>query len=73
LGYRRGAYYRQSFTCGSDAPGELHLDIAAPEGDYSPWWRQLHLRLHGSKEVTETSIPAPNRSVRIALMSALSK
>jgi len=73
LGYRRGAYYRQSFTCGSDAPGELHLDIAAPEGDYSPWWRQLRLRLHGGKEVTETSIAAPNRNARIALMSALSK
>jgi len=73
LAYKRGAYYRQSFTCASDRPGELHLDIAAPEGSFTPWWRSFRLRLHGETEVIETSVEAPQKSQRISLMSALSK
>jgi alpha-glucosidase len=73
LAYKRGAYFRQRLTCASDQPGEWHLDIAAPEGAFTPWWRSFRVRLHGDQEVTETIVADPGKSQRIPLLSALSK
>jgi alpha-glucosidase len=71
--YRRGAYYRRSFACGSDSAGELHLDLAAAEGSYTPWWHTLHLRIHNGEEVVESSVEDTREAHRIPLMSALSQ
>ena len=73
LAYKRGVYYRQSFTCGSDETGARHLDIAAAEGSYQPWWRQLRLRLHTNDGVREVLAEASASLKKIPLMSALSK
>lgn len=73
FGYKRGLYFRQRFTCGSDSPGEWHLDLGAPEGSFFPWWHTIRVRFHGDQEVFETMIADPAKSQRITLTSALSK
>ena len=73
LAYKRGTYFRQHFTCGSDQPGELHLDIGPPEGSYIPWWQHFLIRTHLGEEVRELSVADPAKAQRIPLMSALSK
>jgi alpha-glucosidase len=73
LAYKRGAFYRQSFACGTDAEGRPYLDIAAPEGGFTPWWPGLRLRFHGEEEVIESSVDTPHTAHRVFLMSALSR
>lgn len=39
LNYQRGDYARVKFTCSTAADGSLTVNIGAPEGKYTPWWK----------------------------------
>ena len=73
LAYKRGAYFRQLFTCGPDREGAWHLDLGAPQGSFFPWWHAMRVRFHADQEVIETMVADPVESQRITLTSALSK
>lgn len=46
LGYRRGDFYRRAIRCVRDVQG-LRITLAAPEGRFAPWWKQIAVIVHG--------------------------
>lgn len=46
--YQKGQYYRQSFTCESDARG-VTVKLSAPEGSYQPWWKTIKVVVYGTR------------------------
>jgi len=51
LNYQKGEYLRQSITCESSGAG-LTVKLAAPEGNYVPWWKELKVMVPGGRSVT---------------------
>ena len=47
--YQQGHYFRQSFTCDA-TPRGITVKLAAPEGDFTPWWTQLRITVYGQRE-----------------------
>lgn len=45
--YKRGEFFRQSFTCEA-RDGEVVVKLSAPEGTYQPWWSQYRVRVFGA-------------------------
>ena len=45
--FRNGQFFRQSFTCSLAANNTLTLHIAAPEGTFTPWWKDLRIEAYG--------------------------
>ncbi len=53
--YRKGAFFRQSFTCEVSSTGiQVKLDV--PAGNYHPWWHQLRLTIFGETRPREVFI-----------------
>lgn len=46
MAYERGAYLRQTLRCQSHN-GDLRLELGEREGSYKPWWRDIHVTIHG--------------------------
>ena len=46
LGYRRGEYLRQAFSC-AVAAGSLDIVFAKRDGRFAPWWQQIAIIVHG--------------------------
>ncbi|USI75003.1 glycoside hydrolase family 31 protein [Sphingomonas morindae] len=46
LGYRRGAFLRQTVRC-TVTPTGLSIRFAAREGRFTPWWRDIAITVHG--------------------------
>lgn len=46
MAYERGSYLRQTLRCQSDENG-LRLELGEREGSYKPWWRDIHVTVHG--------------------------
>ena len=51
LNYQKGEYLRQSVTCDATAGG-ITVKLAAPEGSYVPWWKELKVSVAGGPSVT---------------------
>jgi alpha-glucosidase len=45
--FRTGQYLRMNFTCELKADGSLTIHIAAPEGNFKPWWKQIRIETLG--------------------------
>ncbi|SNT42786.1 alpha-glucosidase [Granulicella rosea] len=45
--FRKGAYFRQRFTCAQSADGAVTVSLSTPEGSYSPWWHQVRIEVVG--------------------------
>jgi alpha-glucosidase len=45
--FNHGAYFRQSFTCSVTANGALSVDLAKPEGSFTPWWKEVRVEVIG--------------------------
>jgi len=46
MAFNRGEFFRMQFTCDLQ-PNALHVNIASPQGRYSPWWQMIQIRLAG--------------------------
>lgn len=44
--YQRGEFLRIKFSCES-SNGTLRIHLGAPEGRYSPWWKEYEVRVFG--------------------------
>jgi alpha-glucosidase len=45
--FRQGAYLRQRFTCSIASTGALNVDLAKPEGSFTPWWKEVRIEVIG--------------------------
>lgn len=54
--YKQGHYFRQSFTCEATSSG-VTVKLAAPEGDFTPWWTQLRVTALGRSEPISRDLP----------------
>ena len=45
--YRRGVFSRTKMTCSSSS-GKTMVNIAAAEGSYVPWWKELQVVVYGA-------------------------
>ena len=52
--FRKGAFLRQSFTCSVDPSGAVSVTLAAREGSFKPWWKQLRVELVGPSTTSPT-------------------
>ena len=53
--YKKGEFYRQSFTCSATANG-VSVNLGAVEGSYQPWWKAIRVVVYGdraAKSVTQ--------------------
>lgn len=46
MAFRDGHYLRQSITCAARAGGRLAIIFGPRQGDYAPWWKQIHVVVH---------------------------
>jgi len=46
LGYQRGDYLRQEFSCEAEQ-GALRVKVGARSGKYQPWWTQIDVAVYG--------------------------
>lgn len=46
LAYQKGQFVRVNFTCEA-APGHVTVEIAAPQGPYRPWFKDMQLQVYG--------------------------
>jgi len=49
VNYQKGEFLRQSITCEGD--GSV-VKLAAPEGSFTPWWKELKVTVIGGRSVT---------------------
>jgi len=49
LNYQKGEFLRQAVTC--EANGTV-VKLAAPEGSFTPWWKEITVNVVGGKSVT---------------------
>jgi alpha-glucosidase len=54
--YKQGHYFRQSFTCEATAQG-VTVKLGKAEGDYTPWWTQVHVTVYGGTEPVSRDLP----------------
>lgn len=54
--YKQGHYFRQAFTCEATAQG-VAVKLAAPEGDYTPWWTQVRVTVYGQAQPVSREVP----------------
>ncbi len=45
--FKKGAYARIKFTCTAAADGSVHVNIAAQEGKWTPWWTAYRVEFVG--------------------------
>ena len=58
--FETGAFLREQFTCRLSAQGII-VTIAAPEGNFAPWWKLLSIEIYGAtKPATAASVSALN-------------
>ncbi len=50
LNFKQGAYARVKLTCSATADGSAHVDIAAQEGKWTPWWTSYRVEFVGWPE-----------------------
>ncbi|MGO4209295.1 TIM-barrel domain-containing protein [Terriglobus sp. 2YAB30_2] len=55
--YRNGHSLRMSFTCEQQSNGQVRIHIGRHEGDYRPWWHEIHV------EVIDGTTPTKTRTV----------
>ncbi len=46
--FKQGAYARVKFTCTASPDGSVHVNIAAQEGKWTPWWSAYRVEFVGS-------------------------
>jgi alpha-glucosidase len=56
LDYKKGHYFRQSFTCEA-TPQSVTVTLAAPQGDYTPWWTQVRVTVYGGAQPVSRDLP----------------
>jgi alpha-glucosidase len=63
--FQHGAYLRQSFTCSIASNGALSVDLAKPEGSFTPWWKEVRIEVIGfaaNSASTEGHAMVPERT-----------
>jgi alpha-glucosidase len=74
LGYQRGEFLRQTFSCKSDGDS-LRVNFSAREGTYAPWWKTVEVVIYGwpsaQAEVRLSKSTSPPRTFYDASTSAL--
>jgi alpha-glucosidase len=58
--FQNGAYFRQHFTCSIADNGSLSVDLAKPDGSYTPWWKEIRVEVIG---FAARSVSADNRTL----------
>jgi alpha-glucosidase len=53
--FKRGSFFRQSFTCAESPDGSLAIHIEAPEGKFTPWWSSLRIEAYGAATPWKTA------------------
>jgi alpha-glucosidase len=53
--YQKGEFLRTHFTCGTES-NQVSVHIAATEGTYHPWFRDLRLTVYGASQVREVQV-----------------
>ena len=53
--FRRGAYFRQRFTCTQSTDGSVTVDLGVPEGTYRPWWTTMQVEVVGLHSAQQTA------------------
>ncbi len=66
LSYREGAYFRQNVRCRETENG-LVLEFEAPQGQMTPWWLRIKIRIHDWK--TAARIDLDGGGIRQAVPS----
>lgn len=54
LGYEKGGFARQTIRCGASGNRLTSIEIGARQGRYTPWWKTVHLVIHGEKRYSAT-------------------
>jgi alpha-glucosidase len=57
MAFEKGHYLRQTIRCAVEGTN-LNITFGAREGDYAPWWRQIHVIVHGRTTADLISSPA---------------
>ena len=47
MAFKKGVFFRQAVRCSRGADGTLTLSFDAPQGSYTPWWKQIAVIVHG--------------------------
>ncbi len=67
--FRKGAYFRQRFACTRSPDGAVTVTLAAPEGQYTPWWTSIRVELVGhNSDILSALTTGKNVSVETTLL-----
>ena len=64
--YKQGHYFRQSFSCEATAQG-VTVKLAAPQGDFTPWWTRLRLTVYGGTQPVTRDLPFSREPQTVAV------
>ena len=68
--FRKGDFLRMGFTCHLTEHG-LKVEVAAHEGSFSPWWKQLSVEIYGaSKPAAAATTSALNGSGKASVSTS---
>ena len=65
--YKKGAFFRQHFTCELTGSNQLKVHIDAPEGAFKPWWTQIKIEAYGLPKPATKTIPAPTAPTDVTI------
>jgi alpha-glucosidase len=78
LGYQRGEFLRQTFSCQSDG-NSVRVNFGARQGTYAPWWKNVEVvvydwpsaqadaRLSNATPPPATSYDAATRALHVVI------
>lgn len=64
--YQHGHYFRQTFTCDATPQG-VTVKLAAPQGNFTPWWTQLRITVYGQREPISREVPFSREAQTITI------
>jgi alpha-glucosidase len=64
--YKQGAYFRQNFTC-EVTPSGVTVNLAAPEGTFTPWWTQVRAVVYGPTGPLSRDLPFSRSEQSVAI------
>ncbi len=69
--FRKGAYFRQHFTCSVADDGSVTVTLAKSEGSLRPWWTDIQVELVGLRGATVSSGSQKRKATPTPLGSAV--
>ena len=68
MAFQRGHYLRQTVRCTTDTAGNVTIEFEHREGDFTPWWKEIDVTVHGVSP--SASVESPAARVRRVVSNA---